>query len=93
LPPLIYRSEEGPRPDYQLWIKRPTLEILEKGITHPEVLNLLKEREIEYVFIGQQRGRINNPHPFLIPEVLLDDPHFEVLYHQDGVWIFKILGE
>jgi hypothetical protein len=93
LPPLSYGSEQGSRPDFHPWIKLPTFLIFEKGITHPEVLELLSERDLDYVYIGQQRGRINNPNPFLDPEILLEDPNFELLYHQDGVWIFRILHE
>jgi hypothetical protein len=90
LPPLLYGSEKGPTSDYNKWINHLTADIIEKGINHPEVLDLLTERQINYIYIGQQRGRINNPAPFLIPEMVIDNPVFEIAYHQDGVWIFQI---
>jgi hypothetical protein len=90
LPPLNYSSERGPRPDYILWVNTLTTEIQNKGVTHPDVLALLRARGVTYVYVGQRQGRVNYGGPHVIdPEQLLASPNFRLVYHQDRVWIFK----
>jgi hypothetical protein len=92
LPPLNYSSERGPRPDYVLWVNTLTTEIQNKGIEHPDVLALLRARGIAYVYSGQRQGRVNYGGPDILePEQLLASPNFRLVYHQDRVWIFKIV--
>lgn len=91
LPPLTYSLEKGPVEDYRSWINKLPALILEKGITHPEVLDLLQERGHNYIYIGQQQGSVNHAGTFLDINTLASDPHFFPVYHQDRVWIFKIL--
>ena len=92
LPPLNYSSEQGPRPAYVKWINQLTAEIQSKGILNPEVLALLRARGIEYVYIGQKQGRTNYGGPYVLqPEQILSSQSFELLYHQDRVWVFKLL--
>jgi hypothetical protein len=90
LPPVNYGSEIGNRPDYRKWINQVTAEIEAKGIGHPDVLQLLKDRGVTHVFIGQLQGRVNNTGSVLEPEQLLKDPNFHPVYHQDRTWIFEI---
>jgi hypothetical protein len=89
-PPLNYGTEQGPFPDYRAWINQAPRVIIEKGINHSETLELLRRRGIGYAYIGQQQGRVNSPKPLLDLQTLQSDPHFELVYHQDRVWIFKI---
>jgi hypothetical protein len=92
LPPLTYGSERGPRTDYILWIDKLTGEIQNKGITHPDVLALLRERSVKYVYIGQRQGRVNYDGPYVLnPDELLSSSYFRVIYHQDRVWIFEVV--
>jgi hypothetical protein len=92
LPPLNYGSEQGPHPDYGIWINTLTSEILTKSVTHSSVLNLLRERDITHIYIGQRNGRVNYSGSYeLEPEQLLSSPKFHLVYHQDRVWIFKVL--
>ena len=92
LPPLTYGSEQGPQPDYILWINKLTSEIRDKGITHPDVLALLRARAIGYVYIGQREGRVNYSGPNILdPDQLLSSPYFRLIYHQDRVWIFEVV--
>jgi hypothetical protein len=93
LPPLTYGSEQGSRPDYIAWINMLTSEIQVKGITNPDTLSLLHERGVRYVYIGQRQGRTNYYGLYVIkPDDLLSSPTFQLLYHQDGVWIFEVIG-
>ena len=92
LPPLTYGSEQGPRADYILWIDALTSEIQNKGITHPDVLALLRERGVTHVYVGQRQGRVNYAGPHVLnPDELISNPFFHLIYHQDRVWIFEVL--
>jgi hypothetical protein len=92
LPPLNYGTEQGFQTNYIKWVNELSTAIAEKGITHPEVMNMLKERKITQVYIGQQQGRVNYPGPTVLePRQLADNPHFRTIYHQDRVWIFEVV--
>lgn len=87
-PPLPYTSEQGPFPDYRLWVNQLTAEIKEKGVDHPEVVSELMERGVTHVYLGQLQGSTNSDRPLLEPATLLASKHFKPVYHQDRVWIF-----
>jgi hypothetical protein len=92
LPPLTYGSEQGPRIDYIIWVNTLTSEIQDKGITHPDVLALLRERGVGYVYVGQREGRVNYDGPNILnPDKLISSPLFRLIYHQDRVWIFEVM--
>jgi hypothetical protein len=92
LPPITYGSEQGPRTDYISWINLLTREIQNKGITHSDILALLRERSVNYVYIGQREGRVNYNGPNILdPGKLLLEPSFRLVYHQDRVWIFEVV--
>ena len=65
-------------------------EIAKKGIQHADVVSLLDQRGIDYVYIGQRQGTVNSPGPLLDLAQLLSSENYEPVYHQDQVWIFKI---
>lgn len=90
LPPLTYGIEQGPFEEYRSWVNQFPAQVFEKGITHPDVLQLMQERGFEYIYVGQQQGSVNFGGVFLDLTQLLADPHFDPVYHQDRVWIFKI---
>jgi hypothetical protein len=90
LPPMTYTVEKAPRADYNQWVPLLPYEIQAKGVTDPSVLAMLQERGITYVYIGQAPGPLNDD-PYKIPIAqLLNDPHFQPIYHKDLVWVFKI---
>ncbi|MBI5033467.1 MAG: hypothetical protein HZB51_23340 [Chloroflexi bacterium] len=91
LPPLNYGTEVGIRPDYRQWINALPAEILRKGIDHSDVLAMLRERGITYVYIGQRQGRVNYDGPSILnPQQLLASAHYRLAYQQDRVWIFEV---
>ncbi|PDV98845.1 hypothetical protein [Candidatus Chloroploca asiatica] len=92
LPPMIYVAEQGSQPNYAQWVNELYATMNDQGLDHPETLNLLHERDISYVYIGQRQGLVGIPNPsrVLDPEVLSDSPHFTLLYHEDQVWIFAV---
>jgi hypothetical protein len=89
-PPLNYGAEEGLEPDYTARVNGLVESIEQNGLSDPGVLNSLRERRINYIYIGQQQGRVNSPGPLLDIDFLQSDPRFQLVYHQDQVWIFKI---
>jgi len=90
LPPLPYASEAGLKPDYTQWINKLTSLIQTKGITDPTVLKELKDRGLEYIYIGQEQGLVNSSAPLLKLDQLISNSIFTPIYHQDRVWIFRI---
>jgi hypothetical protein len=90
LPPLNYSLEKGSSPDYRTWINSLVSAIQQNGIDHPEILQELRDRQIDYIYIGQKQGQLNSPGPLIKLETLLNNPVFQPVYHQDRVWLFKI---
>ena len=92
VPPLLYVAEQGISPDYGQQVKTMNDVIKANGITAQEALELLNERGVSYVYIGQRRGQINySETDILDPQVLIKDQNFQPIYHEDRVWVFKIL--
>ena len=94
VPPLNYGTEQGPRPDYREWVNELTSQVQAARVDDPATLALLRERGVTHVYIGQQQGRVNYNGPDVLrPEVFFQDKHYRLLYHQDRVWIFEIVGQ
>jgi hypothetical protein len=89
-PPLNYGIEEGLIKNYEILVNNIPKEILENGLTNPRVMEMLEEQDIRYIYIGQQQGRVNSPQPLLDNQLIQTDPHFQLVYHRDLVWIYKI---
>lgn len=92
LPPLLYVSEQGPRPDYREWVNQLYRTIHDEGVASPAALALLRERGVTYVYIGERGGKVgyNGTAQVLNPETLLASPAFRQVYHQDQIWIFSL---
>jgi hypothetical protein len=92
LPPLTYGIEEGGKVTDINSTNDLYREIQNKGITDPDVISMLKQHGINYIYSGQRQGSVNNPGPKIIdPQVLAGNPNFKVKYNQDRVWIFELL--
>ena len=68
-------------------------EINRKGIDHPDVLDQLQKRNVTHIYLGQQQGLVNSLKSMLTHEELISSPHFDLVYHQDRVWIFEVSPE
>jgi hypothetical protein len=90
LPPTNYVFEQSPRPDYRQWVNALTEQIISHGLANPDVIAMLKERGISYVYIGQRQGKVNNLGAALDPQLLLASPNYTPIYRQDRVWIFQL---
>ncbi|MFC2042744.1 hypothetical protein ACFLUA_01145 [Chloroflexota bacterium] len=89
-PPINYGIERGPKSNYHLWINALAASIRSSGINDPKVLEMLNERGITHVYIGQKQGSVNSPSLLLDPDQMNASPHYNPIYHQDLVWIFEI---
>ena len=91
LPPINYAFELSDRADYRTWVNELPAAIQSSGIGNASVAQLLANRGITYVFLGQLRGSVNNPgSPVLDAGSLLAAPGFQLVYHQDRVFIFQV---
>ena len=93
LPPINYAFEQGPRPDYQEWINALPAAIQSKGVQSSQVKAMLQDRDLDYIYIGQRRGTVNNTGFTLDVDGLLEDPDYELIYQQDRVRIFRFSQE
>lgn len=92
IPPLNYALERGDRPDYVNWINNLPRAIQQKGVDGAAVLQMMADRGIDYVYIGQKQGRVNYGGPDVLrPDVLLASASFRPIYHEDRVWIFEVV--
>jgi hypothetical protein len=91
LPPINYGFELSTRADYRDWVNALPKAIQINGIASGSVAQLLADRGITYVYLGQLRGGVNNPgSPVPDAGTLLATPGFRLVYHQDRVFIFQI---
>jgi hypothetical protein len=91
VPPLTYAAEKGTTSDYAQTVHAFYDVIKEDGVSSPETLRLFNEQNINYLYIGERHGSVNNPAtPIFDPVVIQSDPHFELVYREDRVWIFRI---
>ncbi len=91
VPPMLYVSERPRDPEYVARVNGLMAQVLERGPTDPEVVGSLRAAGIDYVYIGQKRGRVNNPTGrTLEPAELLASPAYEPVYHLNRAWVFKL---
>lgn len=91
VPPLNYASEQGTEPDYWLHVNQLARQVNEQGLVDAATLDLLRQQGVTHAYVGQRQGAVNHAGPDVIdPEVLSASPHYELLYHQDQVWIFAV---
>jgi hypothetical protein len=92
LPPLTYGFEEGVGSATAESANSLAREIQVKGINNPEIISLLLQKGVRYIYLGQRQGSINYVGPQILdPEIMNDVSNFKVVYHQDRVWIFEVI--
>lgn len=94
LPPGTVGFEQQAETDPVLEVNRLIQTVAERGADDPQALELLRQAGINYVYIGQQDGRVGNGAPVrlqLDPQRLLSSPHYALRYHEDRVWIFELV--
>ena len=79
-PPVLYALGGG---EEILRINRICKQVIDQGKDPAILYDLLKQQGIHFIYIGGRGG-------VLSPKALKESPLFQTIYHQDGVWIFKI---
>jgi hypothetical protein len=91
VPPLTYTAERGLSPDYPQQVHAFYDVIKENGINSSTTLMLFQAQNVNYIYIGQRHGSINNPGTAIFdPDIIRKNQNYQVVYHRDQVWIFKI---
>jgi hypothetical protein len=90
-PPLTYGMETGPTPDYVAYVNALWSAAQQYGVTSQQAIDMLKERGVLYVYIGQQNGRVNYTGPAVLDaQAMIASGRFTQVYHQDRVWILEL---
>jgi len=91
VPPMPYVSERPVEPDYVAKVNGLMAQVLARGPTDPDVVAALKRAGIGYIYIGQRRGRVNNPTGRVLdPGELAKSPAYQLVYQLNRVWVFKL---
>jgi hypothetical protein len=91
LPPLNYGAERGVSPDLVNSVNELTFRLQEMDLDDPDTVDLLCERGLSHVYIGQRQGRVNygGPHVLDLDE-MLGSPFYSLLYQKNRVAILRI---
>lgn len=93
LPPINYGLEGDPSAGFRERTNSLVSLIQAKGLGDPGVINTLVDQGITHAYIGQRQGMVNNPGaPLLDKEVLSSNPSYQLIYHEDLVRIYAIMG-
>jgi len=92
-PPVTYGTEINNNPEGMEYTNRLIKLIYAEGIDSPDVLRELRTRDVSYIYIGQRQvtPEVYGTLPPLNPYMISASSNYELIYHQDRVWVFKIL--
>lgn len=102
--PYLAQRENTMPPQYALLTEREDVpgygerlvdlvaDLQKAPLSTPEGLQRMCEQGLTHVYIGQGQGRVGKPtpRPLFTAQELDSHPAFEVLYHQNEVWIFEL---
>ena len=80
-PPVLYGLGSETQKEYTNQI---CSEVIRLGSSPEELWNYLLSTDIEYIYTGARGGVISSAS-------LSDNPHFEVVYHRQNTWLFRII--
>jgi hypothetical protein len=90
-PPLTYGMEAGPTADNVTQVNALWSTVQQYGVSSQQTIDMLKERGVQFVYIGQQNGRVNYTGPVVLDaELMIASGRFTEVYHQDRVWILEL---
>ena len=83
---------EQPLPQTQKEMDSRLAELLQiQGqVDTPEVFELMNQRNITHIYIGQQHGTVNYNGTTLNPALFVQSNKYHLIYHQDAVWVFEV---
>ena len=90
-PPIIYGMEKPEYPEYSIDLLKRHLSLNEEELADVMLGQRMLAENINYVYIGQQRGRVwQSDEKSLDPSWLKASPLFDLIYADDGVRIFQV---
>ncbi len=92
IPPQYALLNEVPiDPQYNRRVADLVVLLEQEALSTPAARQALCEWQFDYVFIGQGQGMVSlGGKQLFSPQEVLASPDFEVVYHEDGVWIFQV---
>jgi len=90
VPPLSYGLELRPDDAYHQEITELAHQVQQHGLDDPATLELLHQRGVTHVYVGQRQGRVNYDGAVLAAAQLEQSASYRSVYHQDRVWVFVI---
>ncbi len=91
VPPLNYITDLPPDAEYRQRINTLQHQVKEHGLDNPATIALLREEKVTHVYLGQRQGAVNSPPDQAIdPTRLLESSNYDLVYHEDRVWIFAL---
>jgi hypothetical protein len=93
VPPITYSIELGLESAYRQSILELTPGGQPINWDDQALLALLHREKITHIYVGQRQGRVNNSSENVFnPEDLIKSANYRVVYHQDQVWIFRVVS-
>jgi hypothetical protein len=83
VPPITYGHEAAFDPDYATKVNEFERSIENQSLDEPATIQLLQDNQVSYVYIGETGGNLS-------PDVLEASDAYDLIYHEDRVWIFKV---
>ena len=83
LPPLLYGNEQAAAPGYAVGVHQLAQAVRDGSADSPGVLQALRAAGVTHVFVGARGG-------YLKPQEMAALAAYELVYHQDGAWVFRI---
>lgn len=91
VPPLNYSTDLPPNSDYRQRINTLQQQVKKHGLDSPTAVSLLRQEKITHIYIGQRQGSVNSsPEQTINPAQLLEHPNYDLIYHQDRIWVFAL---
>ncbi|MDD3827992.1 MAG: hypothetical protein PHY79_18655 [Anaerolineae bacterium] len=93
VPPLAYGGEVPLEAGARLRIQELNARVHDSALDDPALLALLRAEGVTHVYVGQRQGRVNSSGENAInPHLLAESASYRLVYQQDRVWIFQVLG-
>jgi hypothetical protein len=83
VPPMTYGQEASSVADYIAQVNGFAREVQDGDLGAAETVQVLKDYGVSHVYVGQKGGTI-------AVDTLMESAAYELLYHQDRVWIFGV---
>ncbi len=92
IPPQYALANEAPiDPGYSLSVVNLEAKLEATSVASREGISLLCDYGITHVYIGQKQGAVGNPNaPLFTPVELTFSGVFQLIYHQDRVYIYSV---